>query len=140
MNLAGVSRSLVVLDITGDYYIAWVLDTGWVTGYELRVIDCLMRNFSINCRSPLVIKCKRSGCLSMLVSLKRKQHIRNLSFKPKSSVIRICMKILTTVFSLGSLTCEFQIFYILLSVGGYPLYFYQKLSKLNFQQNYFFLN
>jgi len=28
MNLAGVSRSLVVLDITGDYYIAWVLDTG----------------------------------------------------------------------------------------------------------------
>ena len=34
------------------------------------------------------------------------------------------MKRLTTVFSLGSLTCEFQMVYILLSVGGSILTFY----------------
>jgi len=34
------------------------------------------------------------------------------------------MKILTTAFSLGSLACEFQMVFILLSVGGSTLTFY----------------
>ncbi|MFC1826213.1 hypothetical protein ACFLYZ_02335, partial [Thermodesulfobacteriota bacterium] len=44
------------------------------------------------------------------------------------------MKILTTVFSLGSLTCEFQIFYILLSVGGafFSIYSPTLIDKLCF--------
>ena len=39
------------------------------------------------------------------------------------------MKILATVFSLGSLTCEFQMFYILLSVG-------ESTIKILFSQDY----
>jgi len=44
------------------------------------------------------------------------------------------MKRLATVFSLGSLACEFQMVYILLSVGGSALTFYspeliEKLQK-----------
>jgi len=43
------------------------------------------------------------------------------------------MKILATVFSLGSLACEFQTVYILLSVGGSTLTFYlpELIEKLH---------
>jgi len=53
------------------------------------------------------------------------------------------MKKLTTVFSLGSLACEFQMVYILLSVGGSTLTFYspelvEKLQKqcFSFRESY----
>jgi len=75
-------------------------------------------NFSINCLSPLVIKCKRADCLSVLVSLKKNQRISNPFLKHMINHVKIIViKGLVTVFSLDSLSCEFQIFYILLSVG-----------------------
>ena len=39
------------------------------------------------------------------------------------------MKRLTSVLSLGSLTCEFQMVYILLSVGGSILKFYHQWAS-----------
>ena len=46
------------------------------------------------------------------------------------------MKILATVFSLGSLACEFQMVYILLSVGGSTLTFYSPELEL-LRENHF---
>ena len=54
----------------------------------------------------------------MLVRLEKKQVIKQCVFKKMVWRKTSCMKILTTVFSLGSLICEFQTFYILLSEGG----------------------
>ena len=64
-----------------------------------------------------MIKCKRAGCLSVLVSLKKKQHNKTTHLLYIIFTQLIFMKGLAAVFSLGSLVCEFQIFYILLSVG-----------------------
>jgi len=65
-----------------------------------------------------VIKYERAGCLSVLASFKKKQLLTRFIFQHMIDAIQtIVIKGLATVFSLGSLTCEFQIFYILLSVG-----------------------
>ncbi|WDN87400.1 hypothetical protein BuS5_00368 [Desulfosarcina sp. BuS5] len=65
-----------------------------------------------------MIKYKRSDCLSVLVSLKKKQHIRQLMFKGYELAFKQPeLKDRPLFFSLGSLTCEFQTFYILLSVA-----------------------
>ena len=61
--------------------------------------------------SPLVIKCKRADCLSILVSFEKKQRTRKFIFKTYDlSLNQYVLKGLATVFSLGSLRCEFQIF------------------------------
>ena len=61
--------------------------------------------------SLLVMKCKIADCLSILVSLEKKQRIRKFILKVYDlSLNRYVLKVLTTVFSLGSLRCEFQIF------------------------------
>ena len=61
--------------------------------------------------SPLVIKCKIADCLSILGSFEKKQRIRKFIFKTYDlSLNQYVLKGLVTVFSLGSLICEFQIF------------------------------
>jgi hypothetical protein len=58
-----------------------------------------------------VIKCKRADCLSILVSFEKKQRIRKFIFKAYDlSLNQYVLKGLATVFSLGALRCEFQIF------------------------------
>ena len=57
------------------------------------------------------MKCKIADCLSILVSLEKKQRIRKFIFKTYDlSLNQYVLKGLATVFSLGSLRCEFQIF------------------------------
>jgi hypothetical protein len=58
-----------------------------------------------------VIKCKIADCLSILVSFEKKQRIRKFIFKTYDlSHNQYVLKELATVFSLGSIRCEFQIF------------------------------
>ena len=58
-----------------------------------------------------MIKCKIADCLSILVSFEKKQRIRKFIFKTYDlSLNQYVLKGLATVFSLGSLRCEFQIF------------------------------
>ena len=58
-----------------------------------------------------MIKCKRADCLSILVRFEKKQRIRKFIFKTYDlSLSQYVLKGLATVFSLGSLRCEFQIF------------------------------
>jgi hypothetical protein len=58
-----------------------------------------------------VIKCKIADCLSILVSFEKKQRIREFIFKIYDlSLNQYVLKGLATVFSLGSIRCEFQIF------------------------------
>ncbi len=57
------------------------------------------------------MKCKITDCLSILVSFEKKQRIRKFIFKTYDlSLNQYVLKGLATVFSLGSLRCEFQIF------------------------------
>ena len=57
------------------------------------------------------MKCKIADCLSILVSFEKKQRIRKFIFKAYDlSLNQYVLKGLATVFSLGSLRCEFQIF------------------------------
>ena len=87
-----------------------MFDSYLVTSQKVRV--------KIKKTSPLVMKCKIADCLSILVSFEKKQRIRKFIFKTYDlSLNQYVLKGLATVFSLGSLGCEFQIFYILLSVG-----------------------
>jgi len=56
------------------------------------------------------MKCKIADCLSILVSFEKKQR-RKFIFKAYDlSLNQYVLQGLTTVFSLGSLRCEFQIF------------------------------
>jgi len=58
-----------------------------------------------------VIKYKRADCLSILVRFEKKQRIRKFIFKTYDlSLNQYVLKGFVTVFSLGSLICEFQIF------------------------------
>jgi hypothetical protein len=57
------------------------------------------------------MKCKIADCLSILVSFEKKQRIKKFIFKTYDlSLNQYVLKGLATVFSLGSLRCEFQIF------------------------------
>jgi hypothetical protein len=59
-----------------------------------------------------MMKCKIADCLSILVSFEKKQRIRKFIFKIYDLSLnnQYVLKGLATVFSLGSLRCEFQIF------------------------------
>jgi hypothetical protein len=57
------------------------------------------------------MKCKIADCLSILVSFEKKQRIKKFIFKTYDLLLnQYVLKGLATVFSLGSLRCEFQIF------------------------------
>jgi len=68
------------------------------------------------------MKCKIADCLSILVSFEKKQRIRKFIFKTYDlSLNQYVLKGLATVFSLGALRREFQIFLHFI-IGGRVLY------------------